>query len=148
MLDIVSPAFRCSLRALGSPNKRDINVALTSLDDPSRFAIQDVASDGQHRLVLSGELDIAAAPSLEACLYELCADASRSIVLDLRKLTFMDSNGLRLTILARELCRQSGCELRLIQGPAQIRRLFEVTALVSQLPFDSTSDQSGPGTAR
>jgi anti-sigma B factor antagonist len=110
-------------------------MAVTPVDEPERFALQDLVSDGHHRLLLSGELDLAAVPAMEACLRGLCAEGTTSIVLDLRKLTFMDSNGLRLMLLARQLCSEHGCELRLIQGPAQVRQVFEVTALLDHLPF-------------
>jgi anti-sigma B factor antagonist len=89
---------------------------------------------------------MAAAPALETCLHQLCADGTTGMVLDLRKLSFMDSTGLRATIVARGLCQEHGCEYRLIQGPPQIRRLFEVSGLLDRLPFapDEGGVSGGP----
>jgi anti-sigma B factor antagonist len=97
--------------------------------------LQDVVSERRHRLLLSGELDLLAVPTLERCLREVCTSETSSVTVDLSGLTFMDSNGLRMTLLARELCERGGCEFMLIQGPAQVRRLFDVTGLLDRLPF-------------
>jgi anti-anti-sigma factor len=104
-------------------------------DPLGHFSVQDSVSDRHHRLVLSGELDLAAVPTLERCLREVCTNETSSVIIDLSRLSFMDSNGLRITLLARELCEQHGCEFMLVQGPAQVRRLFDVTGLLDRLPF-------------
>lgn len=103
--------------------------------EPPPFALQDLVSERHHRLLLSGELDMHAAPTLEACVEQICASGATSLIMDLSRLTFMDSTGVRMTLLARELCAQQECEFLLIQGPAQIRLLFEATGLLNRLPF-------------
>jgi anti-sigma B factor antagonist len=104
---------------------------------PRAFEVQDVVSDGRHRLVLTGELDLGPAAELEAMLLRLCADETKEITLDLSKLTFMGSTGLRTVLLAKELCEQHGCEFLLIPGPRNIQRLFELTGLMDALPFQA-----------
>jgi anti-sigma B factor antagonist len=113
-------------------------VRLVGDDDPlaSRcFEVQDVVSNGRHRLVLTGELDLAPAAELEAMLLRLCSDGTKALAIDLSKLRFMGSIGLRLILLARELCDEHGYEFRLIAGPANIQRVFEMTGLLDVLPF-------------
>lgn len=112
--------------------------------DPFRaraFQVQDIVSDGRHRLVLSGELDLAPAPELEEMLLRLCADGTKEITVDLSKLRFMGSTGLRLILLAKELCEQNGCGFLLVAGPPNIQRMFEMTGLLDVLPFQA--DDSG-----
>jgi anti-sigma B factor antagonist len=104
---------------------------------PRSFEVQDVVSDGRHRLVLTGELDLAPAAELESMLLRLCAGGTKQIALDLSKLRFMGSTGLRLVLLARELCEQHGYEFLLIAGPANIQRMFEMTGLLDVLPFQA-----------
>jgi anti-anti-sigma factor len=116
-------------------------MAVRPLAEPSPFAAQDVVSERHHRLVLSGELDMRAAPTLEACLHQLCASGATSLVMDLSQLTFMDSTGVRMTLLARQLCAQHDCEFLLIQGPSQIQQVFAVTGLLNQLPFQHHHEQ-------
>jgi anti-anti-sigma factor len=108
---------------------------------PRSFEVQDVVSGGRHRLVLTGELDLAPAAELEDTLFRICADGTKEIALDLSKLRFMGSIGLRLMLLARELCEEHGYEFQLIAGPANIQRVFEMTGLLDVLPF-RTGDSS------
>jgi anti-sigma B factor antagonist len=113
-------------------------MGLVGDEDPpaaSCFEVQDIVSDGRHRLVLSGELDLAPAAELEATLLRLCSDGTKAIAIDLSKLRFMGSIGLRLILLARKLCDKHGYEFRLIAGPANIQRVFEMTGLLDVLPF-------------
>ena len=105
------------------------------------FEVQDVVSGGRHRLVLTGELDLAPAAELEGMLLRLCGGGTKQIALDLSKLRFMGSVGLRLILLARELCKEHGYEFHLIAGPANIQRVFEMTGLLDVLPFQ-TNDSS------
>jgi anti-anti-sigma factor len=105
------------------------------------FEVQDVVSDGRHRLVLTGELDLAPAAELESMLLRLCGDGTKEIALDLSKLRFMGSTGLRLVLLAKELCEEHGYEFLLVPGPANIQRMFELTGLLDVLPFEA--DGSG-----
>ncbi|MGH2864542.1 MAG: STAS domain-containing protein [Solirubrobacteraceae bacterium] len=109
---------------------------------PGQFSLQDVVGDGDHRLVLAGELDLTAVPVLERCLREICTHETSSVTIDLSGLTFMDSNGLRIVLLARELCEQNGCDFMLVQGPAQVRRLFDLSCLLDRLPFREQSSQA------
>jgi anti-anti-sigma factor len=111
---------------------------------PRSFEVQDVVSDGRHRLVLTGELDLAPAADLEATLLRLCMDGTKEIALDLSKLRFMGSIGLRLILLARELCEQHGYEFQLIAGPANIQRVFEMTGLLDVLPFQADGSSAMP----
>lgn len=102
-----------------------------------RFALQDVVSGGRHRLIFSGELDLATVPTIDTHLQSLWREGVAGIVLDFRRVTFMDSSGLHMTLRVREGCQRQGCEFLLIQGPAPVQRLFEVSGLLDQLPFQA-----------
>ncbi len=99
------------------------------------FELRDESVGARHTLVLIGELDMASAPALDAALRGICSNATEAVALDLSSLTFMDSTGLRVMLLAKDLCQRHGCEFQLIRGPAQVQRLFEITGLLEQLPF-------------
>jgi anti-sigma B factor antagonist len=101
----------------------------------AQFELYDEARGTSHTLALIGELDMASAPALDQTLHRICTDTTGAVTLDLSRLTFMDSTGLRVMLMARDLCERHDCELQLIPGPAQIQRLFEVTGLLEQLPF-------------
>jgi anti-sigma B factor antagonist len=101
----------------------------------AQFELHEEGSGTSHTLVLIGELDMASAPTLETALRRICTDATEAVALDLSRLTFMDSTGLRVMLVSKDLCERHHCELQMIPGPAQVQRLFEVTGLLEQLPF-------------
>ncbi len=124
---------------------------MNMMPPPEPFEVQDAVRDGRHTLVLSGELDIASAAELKAMLLELARDGTTGITLDLRGLTFMDSTGLFMVLFAKELSDRHGYDLSLIPGPPKIQRVFELTALLDVLPFqtdDASAISLGAGPAR
>jgi anti-anti-sigma factor len=101
---------------------------------PKHFGVQDAVSGNRHRLVLSGQLDLATAPELEAVILRICGDG-KAVVLDLRGLTSMDSSGLRLMLLARSLCRECGSEFSVIPGEQNIHHLLEISGTAERIPL-------------
>jgi anti-sigma B factor antagonist len=89
--------------------------------------------EGQTRMALVGELDIASAPSFEEGLAQLEADTPGVLVLDLRRVEFIDSTGLRAVIAADERARSAGRRLVIVRGPAAVERVFSVTQLDQRL---------------
>lgn len=110
-------------------------LATVATDWGPQLELQDFVSASQHVLELRGELDMASSPDLDAEVRRICTDGTDGLTLDLSRLTFMDSTGLRVLLLAKELCERHGCAFRVIPGPAQIQRLFEVTGVLERLPF-------------
>jgi anti-sigma B factor antagonist len=112
-------------------------------DQSSRFQLRELASEGTRTLLLSGEVDLLAAPDLEAAVGRLCVEGTVEIVLDLSRVSFMDSTGLRATLSARELCDSRGYRFSLVPGPPQVQSLFDLTGLTELLPFQA-SEPSPP----
>ena len=107
------------------------------------FSVQSSRVAGGIMLVLRGELDLRTASVVEEAL----ADAERShelVALDLRHLSFMDSTGLRLIVVAEQRARQSGHRLVIVQGPPWVQRLFEVTGLGQWLDVRSDPSDLSP----
>lgn len=90
-------------------------------------------------LTLSGELDLAAVPVLQARL-EHAMRGKAAVVIDLSGLTFIDSCGLQTLVRAERQLRGSGGQLVLVRGSRAVHRLFELTSLDSHFEFcDSPS---------
>lgn len=82
---------------------------------------------GAAALVLEGELDLATAPELVRRLREAEVSAPR-VVIDMRRLEFMDSTGLSALVASRERHRERGAEgPGLIVTGGQVRRVLELT---------------------
>jgi anti-sigma B factor antagonist len=109
---------------------------------PSALKIDSELQAGAARLTPSGELDIATAPQLEQEVRSLLARGVRRVVIDLSRLTFVDSSALRLFIVLNERSTEDGWTLGLIRPTGQVRTVFEITGAEENLPF---IDDAGPG---
>jgi anti-sigma B factor antagonist len=107
------------------------------------FTVQSSRVAGGIMLVFRGQLDLRTAWIAEEAL----ANAERShefVGLDLRHLSFMDSTGLRLIVVAEQRARASGHRLVVLAAPPIVRSLFEVTGLDKWLDVRSdSSDLTG-----
>lgn len=82
-----------------------------------------------------GALDMATVPLLRAQIDELHEAGFSRLILDLSKLDFIDSTGLRLLLSVDAAARQDGFSLALVPGTAAVQRLFEITGTATVLPF-------------
>jgi anti-anti-sigma factor len=96
--------------------------------------------EGQTFVALVGELDIATAPRFEEGLVEVERDTPGTLVLDLRRVEFIDSTGLRAVIAADERARSVGRRLVIVRGPAAVERVFSVTQLDQRLEIIDDPD--------
>jgi anti-anti-sigma factor len=79
--------------------------------------------------MLSGELDMATAASLELELQSAEATRPPVLVLDLEELNFMGVSGLRSILDAARRARRDGRHFVVTNPVPQISRLFELTAI-------------------
>jgi anti-sigma B factor antagonist len=91
-------------------------------------------------IILSGEADLLGAPNIEAALKDASAGQPDLVIIDLQNLTFIDSSGLQALITGHELCCARGHELRIVPGPENVQRLFELTGMNEALPFTDAAD--------
>jgi anti-sigma B factor antagonist len=103
-----------------------------------------VICDGQHTLVMTGEVGLASRVVLDAALAHICTDPTTAVVLDMRKVTFIDSCGIQAVLTAEALCKQHGCEFTLIPGQPQVQRVFEISGLLHHLPFRDDESRADP----
>jgi anti-sigma B factor antagonist len=81
----------------------------------------------------SGELDAFAAPDVEAAFARV--DGERRIVVDLERVSFMDSTALGLLARGVRKLREARAEVRVVLPRGTGRRIFEITALDAALPI-------------
>lgn len=96
--------------------------------------------EGQTRIALTGELDIASATEFEEGLTQVETDTPGILVLDLRQLAFIDSTGLRVVIAADERARSAGRRLVIVRGTAAVDRVLSVTQLDQRLDIVDDPD--------
>jgi len=101
---------------------------------PAELGLRSEREGETHVVELLGELDLAGAPALEEELLRVEATDATAIVIDVRRLEFIDSTGIRLLVMAADRCHD-GARLTLLRGPGQVHRVFELTGLAARLPF-------------
>ena len=98
------------------------------------FAIVDGSLDPvTHVVEPSGEVDLASAAELEACLDALFDSGTRRIIVDLGEVSFMDSTGVRALVRARTRLNAAGGILLVVCPHPNLHRVFEVTGVVDLL---------------
>ncbi len=100
----------------------------------SNIDIDIVERDGAVVVVVEGEVDLYAAPEFEESLARAASRDASSIVIDLDRVSFMDSAGVHV-LLQFSLAHRQSNRLALTHGSPQVRRLFEVTGVRRYLPF-------------
>lgn len=80
-------------------------------------------------LALGGELDLVSSPILRQALDAANETGAELIVVDLRKLEFMDSTGLHLLVTAQQRAHDAGRRFAVVRGGEHIQRLFSLSGI-------------------
>jgi anti-sigma B factor antagonist len=96
--------------------------------------VEVVGGSESARVVVTGELDLAGVPALEAALTWADEANVTDLVLDLRGVTFLDSSGIRCVLGAYHAARARGAELRIFSG-LEAGVVFGLAGLSGRLPL-------------
>jgi anti-sigma B factor antagonist len=108
--------------------------------------ILDVRTEDRNGLVhvaLVGELDLSTVPKVQEELRRIEAASPATLVVDLSKLTFLDSTGLRCIVTADERARDAGRRIVIVRGPDAVQRVFAITRLDDRLDMVDSADGVG-----
>ena len=100
------------------------------------FDLQLASTDGAVVATLTGELDLPAADSAFDEIDEAAREGGR-LRLDLSRLTFIDSSGLRLVVRLDVGAREGSFAFEIVPGPANVQEVFAIVGLQDALPFVS-----------
>jgi anti-sigma B factor antagonist len=89
--------------------------------------------DGLVHVALVGELDLSSVAKVQEELRRVEATSPATLVVDLSKLTFLDSTGLRCIVTADERARAEGRRIVIVRGPDAVQRVFAITRLDDRL---------------
>lgn len=87
--------------------------------------------DERVHVALKGELDLSTVGKVQDELRR--AEKAPLLVLDLSRLTFLDSTGLRALVSAHQRAEQEGRRLVILRGPEAVQRVFTITGLDDRL---------------
>lgn len=99
------------------------------------FDMAERRERGATVVALSGELDFGTVGQVQTRLAEL-RDEGAPTVLDLDRLTFMDSTGIRLVLTACEDAQRRDWSFRVTRGSERVQRVLEAAQVIDRLPYD------------
>ncbi len=95
-------------------------------DVPAPFRVELRPERERILVVPVGELDLSTVDELQTELEDALAADWRTVVLDLRGLSFVDSTGLSLLLRSHERFQEHGVDFAIIEDPGPVRRLLEL----------------------
>lgn len=88
-----------------------------------------------HTISLTGEMDLANVDDVQRELLRVEGTDAQVILIDLSGLTFLDSTGIRLLIIADARSRSDSNRLRMVRPPKTVQRVLRITGINDRLPF-------------
>jgi anti-anti-sigma factor len=104
----------------------------------------EALSEGKPVYRLEGQIDMSAAEALLVRTTELAAATEGDLVLDLEKVSFIDSAGMRALLIVRENLTATGRALRLGNVAPEVRRLLDLVGLTGVLSRDEPPAPPAP----
>jgi anti-sigma B factor antagonist len=96
----------------------------------------DIEVRGTTRIVaVDGEIDLATAPELRDVIRQAFGGHPETLVIDLARVTFIDSSGLHALIDADRRSTAAGIRLIIVPAAADVHRPFSLAGLDQVLPF-------------
>ncbi len=107
--------------------------------DALRFGLRTALSEqgSSTTISLDGEWDLAAQEGARRAVRRALSRQPARVVLDLSRLTFIDSSGVHVVIDLVKRAARLRIELAIIPGPPAVQRIFDVCGLTQRLPFTS-----------
>ncbi len=107
------------------------------VENRARWLWTDVRSiDAQERDVvhLSGNVDFERSPEIREILLEAVAE-NRNVLVDLSKVTYIDSSGIACLVKALAMARNQGADLSLLSVSTQVMRMLKFARLDMVFPI-------------
>jgi anti-sigma B factor antagonist len=88
---------------------------------------------------VAGDIDISSVSRLRECLFEL-ADSERTLIVDLNRVTFIDSAGLGALVGTARRATAHGGSLYAVCARPETRKLLWLTGVDRRIPLSATVD--------
>ena len=103
--------------------------------------IETTPGSDRYVITVSGEVDLATSPDLDAAIIAGLDSGAGSLVVDLTDVSFMDSSGLGVIVRGLKRCREADKDLDLVITNERVLKVFGITGLDQVIPIhDSLED--------
>jgi anti-anti-sigma factor len=99
-------------------------------------------SAGVYRVALSGEMDIATSPELVSRLAGVRGTGPYWVLVDLSRLSFIDSSGIKALVSSAKTVEANGGALVIVAPPPQLEKVFDIVQLSSVIPVSASLDEA------
>lgn len=96
-------------------------------------------------LHLTGELDLASVPELNAALPQ--PEPAETLLMDLRRLDFIDSSGIHVLMRLDVAARSEGWSLVLVRAPVLVQRVLDICHLGDRIRIVDSPAEISPSLA-
>ena len=100
-----------------------------------RLQIETAEEDGTYRVSLAGELDLANCDEFRDAMSRAEDSEAARLLVDIDRLWFIDSTGLRVLLEATRRNAADRDRLRFTRGAGRVAEIFSLTAFDQALPF-------------
>jgi anti-anti-sigma factor len=114
-------------------------------EEALEVGVERGAADGEVVVSVAGELDPHTAPRVKEAIDTALEEGTTRLVVDLSRVTFIDSSGLRVIIGGHQRSESAGGAFVLRNPSEATARLLEITGLDQHLAIDAVAR---PGAAR
>ena len=90
-------------------------------------------NDGVCIIHAQGDIDLATAPELRVAIDAAIQTGPRSLLLDLSKVTFLDSSGIRVLVEAQRRADELGASFAIDGMSPALTRVFEIAGVIDLL---------------
>jgi anti-anti-sigma factor len=104
------------------------------------FAVR-TSTRPEARIEAAGELDLASVPIFQAAVRQVALQPGEHVVLDLRRLSFIDAAGLHAVLDLHEKCLNVSAALTIVPGPRHVQRVFGLAGADWLVPLRAETDQ-------
>jgi anti-sigma B factor antagonist len=109
------------------------------------MAVKTESNNGLAICRVDGEINITTSPDLKKTFDKLIAQKTPKIVIDLSKVTYVDSSGLATLVGILKNMRSYGGKMRLAGMSTKIKSLFEITKLDKLFEIMATEEEAIAG---
>jgi anti-sigma B factor antagonist len=97
-------------------------------------------SEGVYVVALAGEMDIATSPELVSRLAGIRGKGSYRVLVDLSRLGFIDSSGIKALVSSAKTVEANGGALVIVAPPPHLEKVFDIVRLSSVIPVAASLD--------
>ena len=120
-------------------NEETRTVTGADVESPLSLGVRVVEYDDEAVVAVDGELDIATAPDLQREVEPLWARPLSVLTVDLERVDFMDSSGLRALNELRTRAEEHDVTFALFGVQPTVRRVLDITGMASFFELRNTS---------